>query len=182
MLAKFLFEGVIGPLRVGLPKSEVLSLVGPPSEWKGRPGSLFGGKLADYNDSSEWYCNGVHIVIEEGVIDEICLWIHHPYMNWSSEWLRDWPLSMHPKQSEVRDFLDEKHIPFAIAAPSGGYGFDIVLFESYILGASRRDAKLEDVDLHGIVRVKDSRAVPNYDIPVGIEELNPKRTTNKPWR
>ncbi len=179
MLARFLLDGVIGPLRTGLSKSEILTLAGPPSVWKGKPESIYHGKITDYNESNYWYCNGVHIEIKDGVIAELGLWIVHPLTDWSHEWFRGWPLSPEPKLSEIRSYLDDWHIPYAITAASGGFGFDIVMFESYVLGVARRDAKLEDVDVHGIVRVKDCEAVPKFDIPVCIEELNPRRDGNQ---
>lgn len=174
MLAKLILDGVIGPLRIGLSKAEILALAGPPSVWKGKPESIYGGEITDYNDSNDWYYNGVHVEIKERLIDKISLWIDHPLMDWSHEWFREWPLSSQPKLSQVRDYLGGQHIPYAITVAGGGFGFDIVMFEAYVLGAAMRDARLEDVDMHGVVRVKDSKAVPNFEIPVSMEQLNPK--------
>ena len=184
MLAKLILDGIVGPLRIGLSKAELLTLVGPPPTWEGKPGTIFNRGIVDYNNSATWVYNGVHVEIKNGVIDKLIIWSDYHLMDWDHEWFREWPLSLHPRLSEVRDYLDSEQIPYAITAKQGEFGFDIVMFEAYVLGApifkSRaelRNLKLEDVNVHGIVRVRRHNDVPSVlDPSINIIELMPKRS------
>jgi hypothetical protein len=176
MLAKFLNDGVIGPLRIGMSKPELISILGLPTTWEGQPGTMLAGKIIDPNESDAWIYNGVHVGIEKGVVDTLTIWMNYqPDFWWDHEWFHDWPLSLKPKLSDVRDYLVAHKIPYAITAKKGRFGFNIVMFESYVLGQALADAELGDIDVYGIIRVKDHNAVPSaLDPSINVMKLRPK--------
>jgi len=176
VLAKFIIDGVIGPLRIGLPTSELLVLAGPPPTWKGKPGTIFGHRgIINYDNSSTWIYNGVHVDIKGGEIERLFVWMDYHLMNWDHEWFRKWPISTQPRLSEVRDYLDSQQISYAISGTRGGLGFDIIMYKACVLGVAKRNAELSEVEVHGIVRVKDCNDVPlGLDASININELRPR--------
>jgi hypothetical protein len=175
MLAKFIIDGEIGPLRIGLSTSELLALAGPPPTWEGKPGTTFGHRgIINYDNSSTWIYNGVHVDIEKGGVERLALWMDYPLLNWDHEWFREWPISSQPRLSEVRDYLANQQISYAISGSRGELGYDIIMYKAYVLGAAMRDAELGNVEVRGFVRVKDCN-----DLPLGIDasiinELSPR--------
>ena len=161
MLAKLITEGVIGPLRIGLPISELIAHVGLPPSWEGKPGSILGHwGIVNYKDSSVWIYNGVHADITGGEIKRLTLWLDNNQINLNHEWFRKWPISSLPKLSEIRDYLDTQQIPYATSDFEMGY--DIIMYKAYVIGA----VKLKDEPgdrVSCIVRVKDYT-----DVPMGV--------------
>ena len=176
MLAKFIIDGEIGPLRIGLPTSELLALAGPPPTWEGKPGTILGHRgIINYDNSDTWIYNGVHVEIKRGEIERLAVWMDYHLMNWDHEWFHKWPLSSQPRLSEARDYLDSQQISYAISGSQRGLGFDIIMCKAYIIGVAMVDAKLNEVNVHGIVRVKDINDVPmGLDASININELKPR--------
>jgi hypothetical protein len=176
MLAKFIIDGVIGPLRIGLPTPELLALAGTPPAWEGKPGTILGfRKIINYENSGTWIYNGVHVDIEEGKIERLTLRMDYDLMNWSHEWFCKWPISSKPKLSEVKDYLDSQQIPYVISGSRSQLGYDIIMYKAYVFGVAMLGAELSDVEVGSIVRVKDVNDLPlGLDASININELRPR--------
>ena len=166
MLARLILDGVLGPLRIGLSKRELVALAGPPPTWEGKPGSLFDRGIIDCDNSDTWIYSGVHVEIKEGVIERLAIYMDYHLLDWKHEWFRSWPLSFHPKLSEVRDYLDGQEIPYEIYGNS--LGSDIIMHKAYVFGvafgAAMPHRELKDVDVFGMTRVRD-----HTDLPMGYD-------------
>jgi hypothetical protein len=166
MLTKFIIDGVIGPLRIGLPTSELLALVGPPPTWEGKPGTLLGHRgITNYDKSDTWIYNGVHVDIKEGEIERLALWMDYHPMNWEHEWFGKWPLSSQPSLAEAKDYLDSQQISYAVSGAESPRGYDIIIYKAYVLGTAKLDGEAGGPCVRGIVRVKDSN-----DLPMGCDD------------
>ena len=160
MLAELLVNRVVGPIHIGQSKGEVLAELGPPSLWDGKPGTILDKGISSYNASNAWIYNGIFVVLREGIIDELNIWIEYPFIDLSHGWFKDWCLPRVPKISDIIAYLDIHHIPFTVTpTKSGSFGCNLVLSKGYILGAPLRNPILDKIDVYGIIRVNDHRPI-----------------------
>lgn len=136
----FVDHGLIGLLRPGLSKAEVVASLGNPELWVGKP-PCFGAQIPDFHDSMTWiYYEAASISFDDdnvaNSVNVIFSRLHEGLAVF-----RDWPVGCGSKLQELEVYLRKHQVPYVEdpeEAPGSYYllarGKCIALFAGYQAG------------------------------------------------